>query len=114
MKDQVKEVAQSHRKRSVLSPGSSPEDVRQEPRASWSKAGERPAESAEKQCRLGKKRGEDTERWEGGGRERKEAGKEVQGGLTSPRDAASTGLRTHELVSISFKVRRKKKNTLCT
>lgn len=44
----------------------------------------------------------------GRGWERKEAGKEVQGGLTSPRDAASTGLRTHEHVSISFKVRRKK------
>lgn len=37
MKDQVKEAAQSHRKHFVLSPGSSPEDVRQEPRASWSR-----------------------------------------------------------------------------
>lgn len=88
MKDQVKEAAQSHRKCSVLSPGSSPEDVRQEPRASWSKAGEWPAErgpeSTEKKCRSGEKRGEDTERWEGRGQERKGARKEVQGGLTSP------------------------------
>lgn len=36
-------------------------------------------------------------------------GAEGQAGLTSPSDAAGTGPRTHENVSISFKIRRPKK-----
>ena len=37
-------------------------------------------------------------------------GAEGQAGLTSPSDAAGAGPRTHENVSISFKIRRQKKN----
>ena len=36
-------------------------------------------------------------------------GAEGQAGLTSPSDAAGAGPRTHENVSISFKIRRQKK-----